>query len=415
MRSRELWLWLGGALLALGTVLAATALAYFTKEKHYSLIASPLMITAAASFILAFFGCFLGAIFNWPFPSRRLAFPNISIAVISLMSETVTFKRLPNMPQLIWAWEVHITNREQERAVSIKTARLRLRRRDGNTGSETISTGEARVPDFDSAMIHRLRFPVSVLPQDTKGGHFVFYSLDRMLADLTQSWIEIEDTHTGMWARFPATHGNYSKRHGLQILARSQLDTERYPLQSLPVKSPAARGQRATRPSAPTHAATAPPTPPPAPAATPPPPAPAPAGHTPPPGPAAGRPPAHTARPAAAATHPPAPAPPAGYRTSPTPPAALPYPPAPAAAALPPAPPRTPPPPAAQPPPAHEDPDTTATPTATEPDEPAAPPGHSNPDHDPATAPQTDPSDDHPRPTSVLSEPDPTGPSAPAT
>ena len=64
MRPRELWFWLGAAFITVGGVLTAIAVAYYTKEPHYSLSAGPQMIEAYASFVLAFL-CFLAAIAGW--------------------------------------------------------------------------------------------------------------------------------------------------------------------------------------------------------------------------------------------------------------------------------------------------------------------------------------------------------------
>jgi hypothetical protein len=60
MRPREVWFWLGAGFLTLGAVLAAVAIAYFTKETHYSLSTGPQMVMAYAAFALAFL-CFLRA------------------------------------------------------------------------------------------------------------------------------------------------------------------------------------------------------------------------------------------------------------------------------------------------------------------------------------------------------------------
>jgi hypothetical protein len=48
VRTRELWLWLGAAFLTFGTVQAAIALAYFTKELHFPLYSSWQIRSAAA-------------------------------------------------------------------------------------------------------------------------------------------------------------------------------------------------------------------------------------------------------------------------------------------------------------------------------------------------------------------------------
>jgi hypothetical protein len=229
MRSRELWLWLGGALLTLGTVLAATALAYFTKEKTFSLATSPLTAGAALCFLFAFFVCFLGAIYNWPFFQRKPGFPDIVVTVVMNIVEDVAIKPLPGLTgmgvfqpsrtQRLFAWNVQLTNRESERIASIKHVRLRAAVRDEIGGDmRELTWGDLPLDDFEASGIRPPHFPINVEPQQTIGGHFTFDVLAPAAADMNRSWIEIEDAQTGLWARFPAAKGIYSKENGLQIL-----------------------------------------------------------------------------------------------------------------------------------------------------------------------------------------------------
>jgi hypothetical protein len=241
MRSRELWLWLGGACLTVGTVLAATALAYFTKEKQFSLVTSPLTYAAACLFVFAFVVCFLGAILGWSFFQKRPGFPDIIVTVRQTITEPVPIKPSPGLTAMgipqplrvekLWAWHVQLTNREPERTASIKHALLRAKVRD-DIGGETreLTWGDLELEAFDSSGIRPLQLPVNLAPQQTVGGHFTFDVLVESAVDMRMSWIEMEDGHTGLWARFPAAKGIYSKGDGLQILKKSELWAVHYPL-----------------------------------------------------------------------------------------------------------------------------------------------------------------------------------------
>jgi hypothetical protein len=83
MRPREVWFWLGAGFLTVGTVLAAVAIAYFTKETHYSLSTGPQMVIAYAAFTLAFL-CFFAGIAGWRPWLRWRRFPNITVRVDGL-------------------------------------------------------------------------------------------------------------------------------------------------------------------------------------------------------------------------------------------------------------------------------------------------------------------------------------------
>ncbi len=239
MRSRELWLWLGGALLTLGTVLAATALAYLTKLKNFSLMTSPQMLLAISVFALAF-ASFLAAIIGWRFPQRRLRFPDLLVTVGLSMIEDVALKPHPGLTamgvpqspgtQKLWAWNVSLTNREPERTASIKGVSMRASVRPQIGGDmREVTWGILPLPDFESGTIRPCEFPINLEPQQTKGGHFTFDVLVPEAVDLSKSWIEMEDAQTGMWARFPTVRGTYAKESGLQILKAEKLWTIPYP------------------------------------------------------------------------------------------------------------------------------------------------------------------------------------------
>jgi hypothetical protein len=235
MRSRELWLWLGAAFLTVATVSAAIAIAYFTKYEHFSLMTSPQMLAAIVIFLLAFV-CFLAAIYGWPFPPRRLKFPDLLVTVGSPISEDVSFTPIPGLVAMgyaqrpnverIFAWEVHFTNREQERTANIKSIRVRIKIR-GEQGPATLTSGPPRL-NYESSAIGPPVRAFDIEPGGTKDTQLVFHVLVPEFVDLPQSWIELEDAQTGLLGRFPTARGTYDTKHGLQVLRSEQRDNVPY-------------------------------------------------------------------------------------------------------------------------------------------------------------------------------------------
>src|SRR5258708_16405160 len=146
MRPRELWFWLGAACLTIGAVLTAVAIAYYTKETHYSLSTGPQMVAAYASFILAFL-CFLAAMAGWRPWLRCRRFPSLVIGVDGTGSETAS-TQIPGFPPLptgLLALKVHITNAEVDRNVSIRAAYLLAKTKPGSDwGHEHLFRSEER-------------------------------------------------------------------------------------------------------------------------------------------------------------------------------------------------------------------------------------------------------------------------------
>ena len=100
MRPREVWFWLGAGFLTVGAVLTAVAIAYFTKETHYSLSTGPQMVTAYASFAFAFL-CFFAAIAGWRPWLRWQRFPNITVRVDTEI-ERPAFESFLVVDQHLW-------------------------------------------------------------------------------------------------------------------------------------------------------------------------------------------------------------------------------------------------------------------------------------------------------------------------
>ena len=142
MRPREVWFWLGAGFLTVGAVLAAVAIAYFTKETHYSLSTGPQMVIAYTAFALAFL-CFFAGIAGWRPWLRWQRFPNITIRVDSFGNETGSQQTpgFPPMPVRLVTMNVHITNAEVDRRVSIRAAYLLLKAKPGFRFTSSCSLG----------------------------------------------------------------------------------------------------------------------------------------------------------------------------------------------------------------------------------------------------------------------------------
>jgi hypothetical protein len=197
MRPREVWFWLGAEFLSIGAVLAAVAIAYFTKETRYSLSTGPQMVMAYIAFALAFL-CFFAAIAG----SRPW----------------VRWQRFPNMPVRLITMNVHITNAEVDRRVSIRAAYLLLKAKPGSPFYEQLFTRPFWQVERDRPA-DVLKLPLNLAPQESDGGELVFDLPDYQEIDPAggPGRIEIHDSISGEMACFPvAVGGVYRRRHGLR-------------------------------------------------------------------------------------------------------------------------------------------------------------------------------------------------------
>jgi hypothetical protein len=218
MRPREVWFWLGAGFLTVGAVLAAVAIAYFTKEAHYSLSTGPQMVMAYAAFALAF-ACFFAAIAGWRPWLWWQRFPNITVRVDSFGHE-IGSKQTPGFPARpvrLVTMNVHFTDAEVDRSVSIRAAYLLVRAKPGSPFYEQLfsrplwSVERNRPADV-------LTFPLNLAPQASGGGELVFELLDFQEIDPTAgpARIEIHDSISEKMACFPAAIGVYRRHHGLR-------------------------------------------------------------------------------------------------------------------------------------------------------------------------------------------------------
>ena len=118
VRPREVWFSLGGACLAVGTILSALAVGYFVKEQRYSLGLSPLMIWSYVSFALAFL-FFVFAIAGWGPWLRWQGFPDITVLVQGSGQSVATrqIKGFPPIPTSLIMVKVFFINGDHDRNV----------------------------------------------------------------------------------------------------------------------------------------------------------------------------------------------------------------------------------------------------------------------------------------------------------
>lgn len=118
---RDLWLWLGAALLTAAAGLLAIALAYFTKVQKYPLFPNWWMSSASIIFVLAF-ACFYCAIKGVAFPPwEEPKFPKIKVDIYG--ASNIAVPRRANdksvEPFFIWFYRIHIINLEKEQNASL--------------------------------------------------------------------------------------------------------------------------------------------------------------------------------------------------------------------------------------------------------------------------------------------------------
>jgi hypothetical protein len=118
---RDLWLWLGAALLTASAGLLAIALAYFTKIQKYSLFTSWWMLATVIIFLLAF-ASFYGAIKGIAFlPWEKPRFPKINVNIYgaSTTQIPVTAEGKSVEPIFVYFYRIRIINLEKEQNASL--------------------------------------------------------------------------------------------------------------------------------------------------------------------------------------------------------------------------------------------------------------------------------------------------------
>jgi hypothetical protein len=219
VRSRELWLWLGGALLTIGTVLSAIALAYFTRSMHFSLYTS-WQATAAVTIFGSAFVAFLGGILGWPFRLRQPRFPNLDITIgimaMTMINKTTNFAgHTVTEGVLPRAYELTITNNETERPVSIGLD-FRVKTKSGDP-DEWIIFPEPLVPQglAGGRIAPLIELPVDLQPQSSRKGWIYIELNQHMAAVLSESVsgrMRFIDRNGPWRAYIPLSAGHFTRR-----------------------------------------------------------------------------------------------------------------------------------------------------------------------------------------------------------
>lgn len=223
MRSRDLWLWLGAALLTVTLILSGIAFAVYTKEQHFSLYTSWQFIVTCVLIALAF-ACFLCAILGLPLRPHRQRFPSLTIvsgahAIVGLLA----IQRHPGFPPenvRPQCFLLTITNNETERTVSIRNVWLHAKTKPGSRlqMAEWLFSPEHNIPPM-LGLGAALEIPIVLDPQESKGGAIVFLVPEHFLTDLTdpiEGEIRLVDGNSREYGYFMAGAGIFRKGDGLR-------------------------------------------------------------------------------------------------------------------------------------------------------------------------------------------------------
>ena len=112
---------------------------------------------------------------------------------------------------------IHITNNEADRNVSIRRAYLLMKTKPGSPIHEHLFTTPFWRVERDRPT-DVLKFPLNLAPQASDGGELVYELPDYLEIDpqALPGRIEIHDAISGKMASFPAAISVYSRRHGLR-------------------------------------------------------------------------------------------------------------------------------------------------------------------------------------------------------
>lgn len=223
MRPRELWFSLGGASLAVGTILSALAVGYYAKEQHYSLSSSPHMIGAYVSFALAVM-FFAFAATGWAPWLRWQRFPDITVLVQGAGQSVATrqIEGFPPVLTLLIIVKVFFINGDHDRNVCIRAAYLRGKTQPGSGWGYWQIFAEPTEPVQYRNPVQAMELPINLGPRAGAGGYLIFELPDYLRAELAPApeaefVVEIHEALSGKMAAFPAMviGGIFRRRHGL--------------------------------------------------------------------------------------------------------------------------------------------------------------------------------------------------------
>lgn len=279
---RDFWLWLGAAFLTLFAFFAAVAIAYFLKDKNYSLFGNGWMLAALLLFIAAQ-ASFFGAIRSWPLPPParpgRLGFPALELDIQG--ASTIETQRDADSGLAVSArlrsFTVTLRSAETVQRASVSVL-LYVKLVPGSWGR----VGEAvcPVPDWalpPSLSVHPMVMPVDLPPGGRVSGQLVYeipgYYFDK-LAEPPSARLELWDHVTDQRMTVPAEVGSHDRSRMVRSSGNAELLGPEYESKADQQTDAAASLARPSpplaRPSPPSPAA---PLPPAEPAPAPPPPA----------------------------------------------------------------------------------------------------------------------------------------------
>ena len=223
VRPRELWFSLGGASLAVGTLLSALAIGYYAKEQRYSLSSSPHMIGAYISFALAVM-FFAFAITGWAPWLRWQRFPDITVLVQGNGQHVATRQTegFPPVQTFLIIVKVFFINGDHDRNVCIRAAYLRGKTKPGSGWGYWQIFTEPTEPVQYRNPVQAMELPINLGPRAGAGGYLIFELPDYLRAELAPApqaefVVEIHEALSGKMAVFPAmvVGGTFRRRKGL--------------------------------------------------------------------------------------------------------------------------------------------------------------------------------------------------------
>lgn len=216
---RDFWIWLGGLFLTSSAFFAVVAIAYFLKDKNYSLFLNGWMLAALLSFAVAW-ASFFGATRSWPLPPAarpaRPGFPALELDIEGASS--IETQRDADSGLAVSArlrsFTVTLRSAETVQRASLSVL-LYAKLVPGSWGR----VGEAVCPVPDWALppslnLHPMAMPVDLPPGGRASGQLVYeipgYYLDK-LAEPPSARLELWDHVSDQRMTVPAEVGSHDR------------------------------------------------------------------------------------------------------------------------------------------------------------------------------------------------------------
>jgi hypothetical protein len=213
---RWVWLWLGGLLLTLFAFLSAVAIAYFLKQRGYSLFGNGWMLGALICLVAAY-SCFFAAIRGWALPwVVKPAFPGVEVEIYGTGSLDIQRESDSGLavPVTLRSLQARFTNPATGQPAQLEVL-LYLRLVPGSWGR----VGEALCPPPDWPLPEALGLtpigmPFGLAPGSTVSGNLVYEIPGYYLGKIDQpvnGRLELWDHLTERRMSLPAEIGSYDK------------------------------------------------------------------------------------------------------------------------------------------------------------------------------------------------------------